>query len=158
MADGDYTKHEQSLAQMFGRIGGIEKEIRELIEEKNKTTDPAKSHETVAEIKKLMIERKETIQKYNKEYYHVEYEHPSEMSMEKPGKKAEAGGGHGEKKEGHGEKGDKKEEKSEEKVGPGPKKIRYKRYEQKAIQGFEDEVNKLLSNVYDNVKKKYNQD
>ncbi len=33
---------------------------------------------------------------------------------------------------------------------------KYKRYDEKSIKEFEDEINKLLSDVYQNVKKKYN--
>jgi hypothetical protein len=34
--------------------------------------------------------------------------------------------------------------------------VRYKRYDEKTIQEFEDETNKLLSDTYKNIQKKYN--
>lgn len=119
LADGDYTKHEANLQQLQGKIFASEKVIKEGIEEKNKTSDPVKTHEIANEIKKQLKERKENIVKFNKEFHHVRYEHP-------------------------------------EKMGQFEKK--YKRYDEKSIKEFEDEVNKLLSDVYQNVKKKYNQD
>ena len=132
--DGDYAKHEQSLAQTYNKIQNDESTIRDLIKEKNKATDPSKVHEIVDEIKYILKSRKESIAKYNKELNHVEYEHPGHLNMPKIGKK-----------------GDEK---------PGAQettKIRYKRYDEKNIREFEDEVSKLLSTVYDSVKKKYNE-
>jgi hypothetical protein len=116
-ADGDYSKHEASLSQIAGQIATSEKKIRDDIEEKNKTTDPAKYHEFVADIKAALKKRKDDIAHYNKEFHHVRYEHP--------------------------EKDDKFLK-------------QYKRYDEKSIREFEDEINKLLSSVQENVKKKYN--
>lgn len=116
-ADGEYTKHESNLVQINGQIATAEKNIRDAIDEKNKTTNNARYHELIAEIKENLNKRKENIKHFNKEYHHTRYEHP---------------------------------EKSEK------LDLKYKRYDEKAINEFEDEINKLLSNVKQNVKKKYN--
>ncbi len=118
LADGDYTKHEASLQQLQGKIFAAEKDIKVKLKEKNETKDPATTHLLAEEIQKLLAERKDTIQKFNKEYHHIRYEHP-------------------------------------EKTGAFEKK--YRRYDEKSIKEFEDEINKLLSDVYQNVKKKYNE-
>lgn len=117
LADGDYTKHEASLQQIQGRIFAAEKDIRANLKAKNEASDPAKVHELTSEIKRLLGVRKENIEKFNKEYHHIRYEHP-------------------------------------EKTGTFEKK--YKRYDDNSIKEFEDEVSKLLSDVYESVKKKYN--
>lgn len=135
-ATGTFAKHDANLQQLQGKIFSDEKSIVDLIKEKNETTDIAKIHEIVAEIKKLIKSRRENIEKFNKEYYHIEYEHPGKMNSHTSGGK-----------------------KVEEKKGEVPAvtlKNRYKRYDEKSIKEFEDEINKTLSDVYDNVKKKYN--
>jgi len=141
-ATGTFAKHDANLLQLIGKINTDEKAIVELIKEKNHITDTAKTHEIAGEIKKLLKSRRENIEKYNKEYYHVEYEHPGQSDSPEYGKKKEV------KADPHGEK--KPAEHAE------PKKARYKRYDEKTIKEFEDEINKTLSDVYGNVKKKYN--
>lgn len=143
-ATGTFAKHDASLLQLTGKINADEKAIVELIKEKNHTSNTARTHEIAAEIKKLLKSRRENIEKYNKEYYHVEYEHPGQMDSPELGKKKE------EKPSGHDEK------KKEGAVETAPKKVRYKRYDEKTIKEFEDEINKTLSDVYGNVKNKYN--
>ncbi|MES2769142.1 MAG: hypothetical protein V4596_08355 [Bdellovibrionota bacterium] len=141
-ATGTFAKHDGNLLQLQGKVNADEKSIVDLIKEKNESQDPAKQHEIVAEIKKLMKSRRENIEKYNKEYYHVEYEHPGQMDSPGSGKKEEEKDAHGKKKESE---------------VPEKKKNRYKRYDEKTIKEFEDEINKVLSDVYGNIKKKYNQ-
>lgn len=138
IATGTFAKHDANLMQLTGKINADEKAIVDLIKEKNSTKDVARTHEIVAEIKKLMKSRRENIEKYNKEYYHVEYEHPGNMDSPETGKKKEV-----------------KTEKKEGELVTLEKK-RYKRYDEKTIKEFEDEINKTLSDVYGNVKKKYN--
>lgn len=140
-ADGTFAKHDANLLQLIGKINTDEKSIVELIKEKNDTSDSARAHEIAAEIKNLLKSRRENIEKYNKEYYHVQYEHPGKMDTSEPPNKKDKKSGHDEKKDGP------------EVVD---KKPRYKRYDEKMIKEFEDEINKTLSGVINNVKKKYN--
>ncbi len=142
-ATGTFAKHEGNLLQIQSKVNADEKAIVEMIKEKNETQDHAKQHEIVAEIKKLLKSRRENMGKYNKEYYHVEYEHPGQMDSPGSGSKKE------EEKDAHGKK--------KESVVPEKKKNRYMRYDQKTIKEFEYEINKVLSDVYGNIKKKYNQ-
>jgi predicted nucleic acid-binding Zn-ribbon protein len=117
LADGEYTKHESNLQQLTSQIATEEKKIRDAIEEKNQTTDKLKYHELIDEIKTTLKKRKDDIAHYNKEYHHIQYEHP-------------------------------------EKLGQFEKK--YKKFDEKSVKEFEDEINKLISSVQQNVKKKYN--
>lgn len=147
LADGDYSKHEANLYQFMGKINANEAAVKSLIKEKNETTDAAKSKEILEEIKKNLKERKETIRKYNKEYNHVLYEHPGQMNYPEDQKEEKKEGGHEKPKEHSGE---------HEGSGVERHAIRYKRYDEKTIQEFEDETNKLISNIYQDVQKKYN--
>lgn len=136
-ADGDFAKHEANLYQLTGKINANETAVKNLIKERNETEDPVKSKEILEEIKTNLKERKENIKKYNKEYNHVLYEHPGQMNYPEDQKDEKKEKGHGEAKvEKHA--------------------IRYKRYDEKTIQEFEDETNKLLSDIYQNIQKKYN--
>lgn len=118
-ADGEYIKHDATLLTLQGKINADEKAIRELLIEKNNAPTTEKSHEAVKEIKDLLKSRKENINKFNKEFHHIRFEHP-----EKDGKFD----------------------------------TKYRRYDNKSVKEFEDEVDKSLSNVYQNMKNKYNQE
>lgn len=76
LADGDYNKHVSALQGLSAQIQTVEKNIRDLIVEKNKTQDKAKLKEILETIKVQLKERKELIAKYGKEYHHIRYEHP----------------------------------------------------------------------------------
>lgn len=82
LADGDYSKHFSDMQGHFTQIQSLEKSIREHIEEKNKTQDREKLKEIIINIKKQLKDRKEAIEKYEKEYHHLKYEHPSKGSTE----------------------------------------------------------------------------
>lgn len=147
LADGDFAKHDAYMYQLLGKINANETAVKTLLKEADEEKDPAKSKEIVAEIKKNLKERKENIKKYNKEYNHVLYEHPGQMNYPSEEKDEKKEGGHEKKAEGgeHGKEGE---------AGHG--RVRYKRYDEKRMQEFEDETNKLLSNVYQDIKNKYN--
>lgn len=76
LADGDYNKHVSALQGISAQIQTAEKNIRDLIVEKNKTKDKDKLKEILETIKAQLKERKELIAKYGKEYHHIRYEHP----------------------------------------------------------------------------------
>lgn len=141
LADGDFAKHDAEMYQLLGKINTNETAVKNLIKEKNETTDVEKSKEILVDIKKNLNDRKENIRKYNKVYNHVLYEHPGKMNY--PGENEE-------KKKGEHEKPKEQSSNGKEDV------VRYKRYDERSIQEFEDETNKLLSDTYQNVKKKYN--
>ena len=71
-----YSKHENDLNTLASKITTNETKIKELIAEKNKTNDKPKLKEIVAEIRKNLDERRDSIQKYNKEYHFMKYELP----------------------------------------------------------------------------------
>jgi cell division protein FtsL len=76
LADGDYNKHVSTLQGILSQIQTTEKNIRDLIVEKNKIQDKAKLKEIIETIKVKLKERKELIVRYGKEYHHIRYEHP----------------------------------------------------------------------------------
>lgn len=141
LADGDFAKHDAEMYQFLGKINANETAVKDLIKEKNETADAEKSKEILIAIKKNINERKENIRKYNRVYNHVLYEHPGKMDYAEEKE---------EKKKSEHEKP--KEQSGHDKEGV----VRYKRYDERSIQEFEDETNKLLSDTYQNVKKKYN--
>jgi hypothetical protein len=112
----EFAKRDASVGQLYAKINTTEKTIRELVEEKNKTKDDTKVRALIEEIKTNMAERKDAIQKYNKEYLILKYQYP---------------------------------EKGKDVA------MKYKKFDDRKIKEFEDEVNKELSNVYSNVKQKY---
>lgn len=112
-----YSKTENELGVAENKIKTTQKKIRELLIEKNKTSDKVRVNEITKEIQELLKDFRKEAKNANKLIHKLKYELPRKGS---------------------------------------DKHTQYKRYDENAIKEFEDEVNKLLSEVLTDLKDKYN--